>query len=121
MAVKFNNILFDVMMSDDATLPLPSPDEAGFDWYDATIRCDRADYVSLYALVSGIDIIPAMAMRGGGLITRRWGVGSKTLVYPLREGTERTQSAILVSLIPTAEFLQAKVLADARWLIIGGV
>lgn len=119
--VSFNAIPFDVMITDGSMLPLPAPDDGGFLWYAVTIRVDRDTYENLDDLLTGIDIVPAMAMRGGGTITRKWGPGSKSLVYPLYDGTARTRTAILVSLVPTAEFLRDVVQAEARWLVFGSV
>lgn len=118
---EFNNLEFEVRIIGDASLPLPAPDEGGFLWYEATIRCDRSTYEDLNDLLSGIDIIPAMAMRGGGMVTRRWGAGSKSLTYPMRDGAERTRNAILVSLVPTGEFLRDIIESEARWLVLGAV
>lgn len=119
MATAFGGITFSVRVVDDASFPLPTTDEGGFNWYDATIRCSRSHYESLSGFLTAIDIIPAMAMRGGGIVMKRWGPGSKSLVYPLRSGSERTRSAILVSLTPTGEILRDIVQSEGRWLILG--
>lgn len=117
MAVGFDDVSFRVYVTEEAQFPLPIPDESGFEWYEATLRFDsRADYLALDALLSGIDIIPAMAMRGGGIVNRRWGPGSKSLTYPRGNSAEVTIPAILVSLTPLADVLRDEVQAEARWL-----
>lgn len=122
MAVGFDSVPFDVYVTGDAQLPDLIPDEGGFDWYDATLRfASRSDYDDLNDLLSGIDIIPAMGMRGGGLVTRRWGPGGKSLIYPLGNDAERTRTAILVSLSPLADLLRDVIQSEARWLIVGTV
>lgn len=117
MAVGFDAIPFDVLVSDDARLPVPTPDADGFDYYEATVRlASRTAYDDLNDLLSGLDIIPAMAMRGGGLITLRWGAGRKVLTLPLRKGVEESRQAILVAIAPASDFLRDLVQVDVRFL-----
>lgn len=120
MTVGFENIPFGVYVTSDAQFPFPTPDENGFEWYEAALRFEtRDEYFDLYDLLSGIDVIPAMAMRGGGLITRRWGPGRGTLVYPRGNGDEASRDGILVSLSPLTDMIRNAMTADARWLMIG--
>lgn len=121
MAVGFDSILFDVMVEDDIYMPSPLPDENGFKWLDATLRFEsRDDFDAMNLLLSAVDIQPAMAMRGGGIVSLRWGVGSKTLIYPLgNAGDERSRSAILVSFTSKSDLLRDLIEADARFLVFG--
>lgn len=117
MPVGFDAISFTVPVVDDRVLPAPVPDEAGFDWYEATIRlASLAAYDSLAAKLSGVDVIPAMAMRGGGIVVTRWGPGKKTLVYPRGNGVEATIQAILVFVSPTPWMVAGFVECDVRFL-----
>lgn len=120
MTVGFNGVTFEVPVVDDRFLPIPTPDEAGFDYYEATIRlASRTLYDSMYNLLSGVDIIPAMGMRGGGLVVTTWGVGPKTLIYPRGEYTEASITAILISLSPQSAAFDNEVDAEARFLKVG--
>lgn len=120
MTIQFDTVPFSVYVTGDAQLPDMTPDENGYDWYDATIRfSSRSDFDDMNALLCGIDIIPAMSMRGGGIVSRRWGPGSQMLTYPRHEGTEITRRAILVSLSPLIEILRDELQVEARWLMLG--
>jgi len=116
MATGFSSADFDIVPDGDL-LPLPIADENGFQRYTANIMLpSRTQLNVLASYKSGIEVIPALG--GGGTIIVKYGVGKKTLLYPMQNNVEGEVLAILVSLSSQVRFLHSDhLLASAEWIL----
>ena len=118
MAVSFGTVAFSVY-TDDGSLPVPTADERGWLWYNATIQVADADKMfDLQAYLSTITVKPAMGMRNGGTVVIEAGAGERDITYPSSAGDDIDGSAILTAMAPTANmFFDDQWRIECTWLI----
>lgn len=116
MATGFSAADFAIVPDGDL-LPMPIADENGFQRYSANLMLpSRTQLNVLASYKSGVEIIPALG--GGGTIVIKYGVGKKTLFYPMQNNVEGEVLAVLITLSAQVRFLHSDhILASAEWIL----
>ena len=118
MAFIFGTVEFKVY-TEDGSLPVPTADDRGWLWYNATIQVATADKMfDLQAYLTTITAKPAMGIRGGGTVVVEAGAGERDITYPSSLNDEIDGSAILTAMTPVANlFYDDQWRIDVTWLI----